>query len=351
MKLLQKPKKLCPGDKVAAVSLSWGGAAAFPDRYACGKKFLQDQFGLEVVESRHALRDPAWLAANPKARADDLMEAFADPSIKGIFSIIGGDDSVRMEPFVDLNVIRSNPKVFMGYSDTTVSHFMCLKAGLSSFYGPSILAEFAENGGCFAFTAEAVRRTLFCTEPLGAWEPERTAWTGHILSWGVPENRERRRPVSAPLGPRFLQGSGTVEGPLLGGCIEVLEMLRATPLWPGLDVWKDAVLFLETSEERPAPDLFRRWLRGYASMGILPIVKAVLLGRPMSGPGYEEMTAYDAVLQSVVREECGLKDLPLVTQLDFGHSDPQGVLPIGQPLRIDCDRRVLSLPEPAVLPL
>jgi muramoyltetrapeptide carboxypeptidase LdcA involved in peptidoglycan recycling len=125
-----KPRKLQPGDKVATVSLSYGGPGAVPQRYEAGKKQLQDEFGLVVVEMPHTMSDPDWLYHNPQARAEDLMQAFADPTIKGIISTIGGDDSMRMLPYLDLDVICSNPKVFMGYSDTTVTHLACYKAGL-----------------------------------------------------------------------------------------------------------------------------------------------------------------------------------------------------------------------------
>jgi muramoyltetrapeptide carboxypeptidase LdcA involved in peptidoglycan recycling len=73
------------------------------------------------------------------------MEAFADPSIKAVISNIGGDDSIRMLKYIDLDVIRNNPKIFLGFSDSTVTHFICLKAGLSSFYGTSLLVGFAEK--------------------------------------------------------------------------------------------------------------------------------------------------------------------------------------------------------------
>lgn len=126
-----KPKKLNSGDKVAAITLSWGGAGLLPYRYEAGKRQLQDMFGVPVVETPHALRDPKWISRNPQARADDLMQAFADPTIKAIISMIGGDDSIRILPLIDLNIIRSNPKIFMGYSDTTVTHFACWKAGLT----------------------------------------------------------------------------------------------------------------------------------------------------------------------------------------------------------------------------
>lgn len=105
--------------------------------------------GLTVVETPHALRDPEWISRHPQARADDLMQAFADSSIKAIFSMIGGDDSLRILPYLDLDVIRSNPKIFMGFSDTTVTHFACWKAGLSSFLWPFILRVLPKMVACF----------------------------------------------------------------------------------------------------------------------------------------------------------------------------------------------------------
>ncbi len=112
-----KPRKLQPGDKLAAVSLSWGGPGTFPHRYQAGKQQLEQEFGVTLVEMPHTMREASWLQRNPQARADDLMQAFADPSIAGIVSTIGGDDSIRILPYLDLEVIRANPKVFLGYSE------------------------------------------------------------------------------------------------------------------------------------------------------------------------------------------------------------------------------------------
>ena len=140
-----KPRALRRGDRVAAISLSSGWANVFPGAYRDGKRQLEEGFGIQVVESRHALADSAWLAAHPEARAADLVEVLRDPSIHGIVSTIGGDDSIRILPFLDLSVIRENPKVFLGFSDTTVTHFAFLKAGVTSFYGPSIMAGFTRT--------------------------------------------------------------------------------------------------------------------------------------------------------------------------------------------------------------
>ena len=91
-----------------------------------------------------------WLAT-PR-RAEDLMQTFDDPTIKVVISTIG-DDSIRILPYLDMDVIRANPKIFMGYSVTTITHFACFKAGLVSFYGPAIMAGFAENGGIFSYSS------------------------------------------------------------------------------------------------------------------------------------------------------------------------------------------------------
>ena len=100
-----KPKRLWRGSQVAAVSLSWGGPGALPHRYAAGKRQFEEEFGVTVTETAHALREPEWLARNPGARAEDLMAAFADPDVDGIISTIGGDDSIRLLPYLDLDVI------------------------------------------------------------------------------------------------------------------------------------------------------------------------------------------------------------------------------------------------------
>jgi len=344
-----KPSCLRRGDRIATISLSWGGAGALPHRYEAGKDQLQERFGLEVVETRHALRDPDWLAKHPQARAEDLMEAFADPTIRGIFSIIGGEDSIRLLPFLDVRVIRSNPKVFLGYSDTTVIHWACFNAALVSFYGPSIMSGFAENAGIHPYMARAVERALFQAEPIGTLEQNLDGWTNEFLDWADPENQSRRRSLNPPLPWRFLQGSGISTGHLLGGCVEVIEFLRGTPGWPDAARWNNAILFLETSEEAPPPGTLSRALRSYAAMGILSRLSGILVGRPGGSVPVEAFAEYDQAVLQVVREEEGLSDLPIVTCMDFGHTDPMFVLPLGVEARIDSDAKEVTITEPATV--
>ncbi|HEV2565880.1 MAG TPA: S66 peptidase family protein [Microvirga sp.] len=344
---LVRPQALKAGDRVAIVSTSWGGPAVFPHRYEAGKKVLADVFRLEPVEMPHALREAAWLDRNPQARAGDVHTAFADPSIKGVIASIGGDDAIRLVPHIDLDVIADNPKVFLGYSDPTVLHFGCLKAGLGSFYGPTVMAGFAENGGMHAYAEHSLRKAVFQTEPIGEIEPNREGWTVEHLPWQDPENQSRRRKLTPSTGPRTLQGTGSARGPLIGGCAEVLEMLKGSDWWPPVDYWEGAILFYETSEEAPPASTVLRWLRNFAAQGILPRLAGIVLGRP----GGQTDEAYrkaqeEAVLRALA--EAGLEHLPVLAECDFGHTDPIATLPYGAMAEIDCSRVRLTILEPGV---
>jgi len=342
-----KPPKLNPGDKIATVSLSWGGPSVFPQRYQVGVQELQDEFGVRVVEMPNTLKDADWLRRNPRARADDLMQAFADPSIKGIFDTIGGDDSIRLLPFLDLNVIRDNPKVFMGYSDTTISHLVCYKAGLVSFHGPHIMVEFAENGGMFPYMVQSLRQSIFSTEVIGEVKPATEGWTVEFLDWADPANQQIKRKLNPSTGWKFLQGQGVRRGHLLGGCLEVLDWTRGTEIFP--EDWQNAILFLETSEEAPPPVMVTRTLRVFAAMGILQQLSGILFGRPGGTISPETFPDYDRAILQVVNDELGLTDLPVITHMDFGHTTPIFVLPYGVQAEIDPQGETFSIIENAVM--
>jgi len=341
-----KPPKLNLGDTIATVSLSWGGPSVFPHRYRAGVEQLQKEFGVQVVEMPNTSRDADWLARNPKARADDLMQAFTDSPIRGIFSTIGGHESIRLLPFIDFNVIRDNPKIFIGYSDTTISHLFCYRAGLVSFYGPAIMLEFAENGGMFPYMIQSLRRTLFSSEVIGEVQPAAEGWTVERLEWSDPANQQIKRKRNPSTGWKFLQGKGIRRGHLIGGCLEVLDWARGTEIFP--DDWQDAVLFLETSEEAPPPETVERIMRVFAAMGILAKLSGILFGRPGGEIPIETFDGYDQAILQVVNEEEGLTDLPIITNMDFGHTSPIFVLPYGVEAEIDSENKRFSILENAV---
>jgi muramoyltetrapeptide carboxypeptidase LdcA involved in peptidoglycan recycling len=346
MKTLQKPKKLAPGDTVAAISLSWGGPGEFPLRYATGKRQLEETFGLRVVETKNALKSADWLYKNPQARADDLMEAFADPSVKAIISTIGGDDSIRTLPFIDLSVLTNNPKIFLGFSDTTITHLACYKAGLTSFYGTSLLVGFAENGGMLPYEVADLKRTLFSPDPIGIIPQNTTGWTSERLDWGDVSLQNTKRKLTPSTGWNFLQGHTTVTGRLLGGCVEVLDFLKATDYWIPVQEWDNAVLFLETSEEMISPTNFKRILWNYAAQGIFHKISGLLVGRPYDNAFTNE---YNDILRQLISQELQLPELPIITEMHFGHTSPTFTIPYGLNAEINCEQKRLSILESGVV--
>lgn len=341
---LIKPKALKRGDKIATISLSWGGAGELPHRYVQGKKQLQDVFGLEVIETKNALKSAKWIYENPKARADDLMDAFKDESIKAIISNIGGEDSIRTLKYIDINVIKNNPKIFLGFSDSTITHLLCLKAGLTSFYGTSLLVGFAENGGMHQYQIDDIKRTLFLDTKIGNLTPNNFGWTNERLEWFDPSLQEKKRRLEKSNDWNFIQGEKKVEGRLIGGCIEVLEFLKGTDYWIDSKYWNESILFLETSEDMPAPEYFRWWLRNYAQQGILNKINGIILGRPYNNKFVKE---YNEELLKVLREE-NLTSLPVITEMDFGHSCPTFTIPYGVKAEIDCVKQTFRIIENGV---
>ncbi|MFE7064028.1 S66 peptidase family protein [Sutcliffiella sp. NPDC057660] len=342
--MLVKPKKLQPGDMVATVSPSWGGAGEpkIRWRYEQGVKRLVEVFGLKVVPMPNSLKGGDYLYQNPQARAEDLMTAFKDERIKGIIANIGGEDSIRLLPYIDFDVIRENPKIFMGYSDVTISHLFCHKAGISSFYGPAILMDFAENVEMDPYTVEMVNRTLFSNEIIGEIHPAKE-WTSERLEW-IEENKNRRRTMRKNLGYEVLQGSGIAQGHLIGGCIEVLEFAKGTELWPDSKHWENSILFFETSEEKPEPAFIKYWLRNYAAQGILQKAKGIIFAKPQDEKYYDE---YKVEIQRVMKEY-DLEDLPILYNLNFGHTEPKFILPYGAMAEINCEKGTFTILESGV---
>ena len=142
---MRKPEPLRIGDKVAVVSLSSGmlGEEFCSHYIGLGTRRLQE-FGLEPVFMPNALKGIDYLQKNPQARAADLKEAFRDNSIKGILCAIGGDDNYSLLPYLMedpefLNLVKTRPKLFTGYSDTTINHLMFSRLGLTTYYGPCFI--------------------------------------------------------------------------------------------------------------------------------------------------------------------------------------------------------------------
>jgi len=339
-----KPERLKKGDKVAVVSLSRGmlGEKNFIHKLDIAKKRLEE-YGLEVVVMDNALKGITYLYEHPEKRAEDLMNAFKDSSIKGIINAIGGDDTIRLLPYIDFDVIRNNPKVFMGFSDTTVNHMMMYKAGLVSYYGGSLMNNWSEYVRINDYTKKALENAFF--NPTETYEIEsspRCSYS-HDIVWWMEENINTLRKYEDDLhGYEVIQGNGIVRGKLLGGCLDTFVYINGTSIWPSVDEWKDKIMFIETSDSDMTPSHLAEVLRGLAAQGIFDVVKAIMVGKPYVKDKYEP---YKEMIAKVFKYEVK-REVPIIYNVNFGHAEPIGIIPLGLECEIDFDSKRITILEP-----
>jgi len=260
--------------------------------------------------------------------------------------MIGGDDTVRILKYIDFDVIKNNPKVFMGMSDTTANHLMMYKAGLVSFYGAAVLAEFAENVEMHEYVKHYLNKTLFEINDTLEIKPS-PYWTSEYLEWAEPNNDLiQRKMTKETKGHEFLQGKGKATGKLFGGCLDTFPMLFGTEIWPSGDEWNNVILFMETSEEFPEPHIVKHLLRGLLAQGVFDRISGIIIGKPKDEKHYEE---YKTILKNVVCNEAKKSNLPIIYNMNFGHCSPICVLPYGVNAEIDCDNKTFKLLESGVV--
>lgn len=343
------PPKLNKGDKVAIVASSWGGPGIFPYKVQKGIEQLEKEFGVECTLMPFAQEKPDIVYNNPQKRAEELMECFKNSEIKAIISAIGGQDSIRMLPYIDYDIIRNNPKIYLGYSDSTITHFICLKAGIRSYYGPSIMSGFAENEGLLPLMKSNVTKTLFNHDIIGEIEENTDGIIINEHPWEDISLINTPREKFQPSERKVILSSKNAKGRLIGGCLDVLEFIKGTSLWPDKAYWNDSILFIETSEDSPNNTLVKYWLRNYAAQGILENLQGIVIGRP----GYTEKDyenfweSQESAILQIIRDEYKL-DIPILTRMDFGHTDPQIVIPYGAMAEIDVKNKSLIILEPGV---
>lgn len=356
MKELIIPSKLNEGDTVAFISIS-GGRAGDEDmlpRYLLGKRRFEKIFNVKVVETPHALKGSSYLYEHPEKRAEDLMWALKDDSIKGIICNQGGDDSYRVLPYIDPQVIHDHPKVFMGYSDIATWMAVFTYAGVRAYYGPNVLTPIAQPGKLDEYTEDAIRRTLFSNEVIGEIKAaEKTTpidWTTTYKIDGVqyerfPDNDEiedLRDPIpwTKGSGYKVLQGTGKVRGHVIPVCGGPLWQIMGTKFFPGPDVWEDSIIALEHCNIYDSKLAGLHELRAFAAAGVFDKAKAVITG-PMDDDSRE-------TILKVICKEVNRPDMVILENVDYIHRTPMTVLPVGALMEIDCNVPGISILESGV---
>ena len=322
---------------IAIVSLS-SGILGEPDarfELEIGLRRLQ-AFGLQVTFMPHALKGLDYVKAHPEKRAADLLQAFRDPDIDMILCAIGGDDTYRLLPYLfDHNELAEavTNKVFL------VHPFADGNGRMGRMWHSMLLGKW--NALFYWLPIEELIRTGHIREitPSEVWYNEREAFT--------PEQVGEQLSAHPNHGFVLLQGPPVFSGKVLGGCIDTLydlfngdrygdmpDLCKKYHLFPDPADWAGRILLLESSEEKPSPEKYRRALAYLKEAGVFDAVAGVLVGKPMDETYAED---YKRLLVEVIDRPA----LPIVFNVNIGHAMPRCIIPFGVDAVVDAENQII----------
>jgi muramoyltetrapeptide carboxypeptidase LdcA involved in peptidoglycan recycling len=325
------PPPLEPGGRIALVAPS---DPIEDERLEIARNRLREVFDLEPVVFDTATREKKWLEAQPKARAEDLMRAFEDESIQGVMAVTGGDDQLRVLPYLDSDRLTETPKRFFGYSDNDNFRLFLWNHGIVS-YGAVCMPTLAVDSKIHPYTTQYLQRAFF-EERVGEIQPAKE-WTEGWYDFETHEPREWHENEGW-----IWHGDRRISGRLWGGCFAILNwQLQTARYLPASSALDDAVLALETSEGVPLAQDVGYLLRSFGERGWLGRFSGVVVGRPRAFvPHVDREIEFEAYRERLYSEISGQlaeynPDATVVFNVDFGHTDPRVPLPIGGDVRLD----------------
>lgn len=339
--------------KIGIVSLSSGvlGEDFVLHEVKIGIERLK-KYGIEVEFLPNSKKGIEFIKNNPKERAEDLIKAFKDDSIDMILCAIGGDDTYRLLPYLFENnelKMAVKQKIFLGFSDTTMNHFMLNKVGIKTFYGQAFLPDICELSNEILpyskhFFEELINNgRIKEIYPSDVWYNEREDFSEKSIGISMEEHQNR--------GFELLRGNTKFEGQVLGGCLETIfdifdnsryedtvYLCQKYNLFPSLNEWENKILLLETSEERPKPELFRKMILKLQEYGIFDVISGLIIGKPQNEEYYNEY-------KQIILDEIRNKNLSIVYNINIGHSTPRCIIPFGVDAKVDVEKQIIEFKE------
>tara|TARA_B100001013_G_scaffold129533_1_gene75593 strand:+ start:112 stop:1047 length:936 start_codon:yes stop_codon:yes gene_type:complete len=305
-----KPSMLKPGCRIGVVSPSYWLKKQYMEKTS---KFFQDKGYTMVMGNSNSMR---WgpFAGTPQERADDIHHMFSNPKIEAIICARGGYGANRVLPLLDYNLIRDNPKIFMGYSDITAYlTSITQKTGLVTFHGPMMVSY---KKGFVNYNFQTMERILNGTPDFKIESPD--SLPARILKPGI------------------------AMGPLWGGNMTLLINRLGTS--DSLDT-DGVILFLEDLDEYLYS--FERMLVQMRTAGMLDNIAGLIIGELHEFK--DQDVAFERNTDEIVMDICGDLEIPIVSNFPCGHGTYQATLPISIPVELYAKQQpYLTLLEPAV---
>lgn len=316
------PEKLKRGDEIRIIAPSRSASILSAEGVQTAKEQLEN-LGFVVSFGKHVFDKDLQNSSSIHQRVEDLHDAFADKNVKGILTVIGGFNSNELLPYIDYELIKKNPKVFCGYSDiTAIGTAISTQSGLVTYSGPhfsSFQMKKAQEYQTHFFSQCLMQDVPFELQPSEQWSDD--VW------WrGDQENRVFANTVWKTY------NEGTASGELWGGNLCTLNLLQGTRYMPSIE---NAILFVE-DDEMTIPETFARDLTSLLQNA--HSIKALAIGRFQRASKITEEQ-----LLFILDKHPVLKEIPVLYDVDFGHTQPMFTFPIGGEVQIDAAKGSLKL--------
>ncbi|MDN3596499.1 S66 peptidase family protein [Zunongwangia endophytica] len=314
-----KPKALKEGDTIGIVSPA--SAIFETEPYQIAKASFE-AMGLKVKFGKNIKKRYGHLAGTDKERASELNDMFKDDEVNAIIALRGGSGSARILDLLDYEVIKSNPKIFIGYSDITALHLAIFqKTGLVTFHAPVAVSTWN------SFSVSHLKAILFDKESTLLENPK-----------SIGDNLVQTKNLTRTI------NSGKVKAKLLGGNLSVLTGIMGSDYFP--KDWTDKILYIEDVGEKVyAVD---RMMTQLQLGGVLDQIKGFVFGKctecDPGGSGYGSLT-----LEEVLDHYIKPLDIPAFSGAMIGHIDDNSTIPNGIEAEINADSGSIQLLEAAVI--
>lgn len=341
--------------KIAIISLSSGilGENFIKHEIEIGLKRL-NKLNIEVVFLPNSLKGIEFIKNKPEERAKDLLTAFLDPTIDMILCAIGGFDTYKTIPYLfEKNRLKKviNKKIFLGFSDTTINHFYLNKLGLNTFYGQAFLTDVCELSNDMLPYTKNYFLELINTSKISKITPS-NVWYMDRKDYSINQVGIELKPINNT-GFELINGSSKFSGKILGGCLESIysmleydtkykdqaEIIEKYEIFPKINDFKKKILLLETSETKSEPDVFRKMIKKLNNLGIFNQINGLLFGKPQDEVYFKEY-------KKILKEEIENKNLPIVCNINIGHSSPRCIIPFGVDCEVDVDKQEINFLYP-----
>jgi len=293
-----------------------------------------EELGFGVKKGEYISEKTDFTAGTIEQRVEDIHDMFSDPEVDIIVSTIGGYNANDLLEYLDYDLIKeNNGKLFVGYSDVTVLlQALHEFANVQTIYGPMALSQFGEYGGILSFTKESFLEVINNINTGKKYTlPVSEEFTEEFLLWDKDDNRERK--MEANIG-WYVVNEGKSNGILKGGNFRTLMTLAGTKYFPDLS---NSVLFLEDDADE-SPATFQRMLMQLSQQESFSELKSLVFGRFQKDSNIS-LEIFSKIINRITKKH----DIPVIGNVDFGHTDPVLSLPVGNEVKVNTSNKDITI--------